>query len=64
MEILEIIKNRRSIRRFKKEDLPDNAITRILEAASDLDPSRRLGFKSMGPLCRKHATLGIYHSKR
>jgi nitroreductase len=33
MDLLEIIKNRRSIRVFKKQDLPQNIIEKLLEAA-------------------------------
>jgi len=33
MDLLEIIKNRRSIRVFKKQDLPQDIIERLLEAA-------------------------------
>jgi len=33
MDVLEIIKNRRSIREFKKQDLPQDIIEKLLEAA-------------------------------
>ena len=33
MDVLEIIKNRRSIREYKKQDLPQDIIDRLLEAA-------------------------------
>jgi len=54
MELIDVIKSRRSIRKFKQEPVPDAYITELLEAArlapsgSNLQPTRYVVVKSEG----------------